>query len=375
MTAYFHWFLPTSGDGREVVGALQSSGLVGTASAYRPPSLDYLTLVAKTADQLGFESVLTPTGTWCADAWITTAALIQQTSRLKFLVAFRPGLITPTLAAQQAATFAELSGNRLALNIVTGGDAEEQQRFGDYLTKTQRYERTGEFIDIVRGAWTGQPFDYSGEHFTVTGAMVARPPSPAPEVFFGGASEAAREVAAKGVDTYLTWTEPPAKVAELVADVTARAEKYGRTLSFGIRAHVIARDTHEEAWAEARRLLDRMDPNVIAFARERLLASESEGQRRQLAQNSDIDNLEIYPGLWSGYGLVRPGAGTALVGSHAEVAHLIEQYRAVGVDHFVMSGQPHIEEAYWFAEGVVPIVRATEAARASTGPDAAVPVG
>ncbi|MFC9872757.1 LLM class flavin-dependent oxidoreductase [Nocardia salmonicida] len=353
---HFHWYLPTSGDGREVIGALQSAGVIGTASAHRAPSLDYLTLVAKTAEQLGFEAVLTPTGTWCADAWITTAALIPQTSRLKFLVAFRPGLITPTLAAQQAATFAQLSGGRVALNVVTGGDAEEQARFGDRLSKTERYARTDEFLQVIRKAWTGQPSDFSGKYYDVTGAMVLPAPSPVPEVFFGGASDAAREVAAKNVDTYLTWTEPPAAVGELIDDLRIRAEKYDRKLTFGIRAHVITRDTHEQAWAEARNLLSRMDPAIIELARARLAQGESEGQRRQLELNADRDNLEVYPGLWAGYGLVRPGAGTALVGSHAEVADLIEQYRAVGVDHFILSGQPHIEEAYWFGEGVLPLV-------------------
>ncbi|MGV9409787.1 LLM class flavin-dependent oxidoreductase [Nocardia sp. NPDC003693] len=354
---HFHWYLPTSGDGREVIGALQSAGVIGTASAHRAPSLDYLALVAKTAEQLGFEAVLTPTGTWCADAWIATAALIPETSRLKFLVAFRPGLITPTLAAQQAATFAQLSGGRIALNVVTGGDAEEQARFGDYLSKEERYARTDEFLQVIRKAWTGQPSDFKGEYYDVTGAMVLPAPSPVPEVFFGGASDAAREVAAKNVDTYLTWTEPPAAVGALIEDVRARAEKHGRTLTFGIRAHVITRDTREQAWAEARNLLSRMDPVIIDLARARLQQGESEGQRRQLELNADRDSLEVYPGLWAGYGLVRPGAGTALVGSHSEVADLIEQYRAVGVDHFILSGQPHIEEAYWFGEGVLPLVK------------------
>ncbi|GAB25791.1 alkanesulfonate monooxygenase [Gordonia polyisoprenivorans NBRC 16320 = JCM 10675] len=361
--AHFHWFLPTSGDGREVIGGLQSAGILGTASAIRPPDLDYLALVAKTAERLGFESVLTPTGTWCHDAWLTTAALIREASRLKFLVAFRPGLITPTLAAQQAATFVEFSGGRLALNIVTGGDAQEQARFGDRLTKEQRYARTGEFLQIVRHAWTGTPFDFSGEHYDVTGAVVGHPPNPVPQVFFGGASEYAREVAAATVDTYLTWTEPPEKVAELVEDVRARAARHGRELTFGIRAHVITRDTREEAWAEARKLVSRMDPALIELARQRLSQSESEGQRRQLALNADLDNLEVYPGLWAGYGLVRPGAGTAFVGSHAEVADLIAQYRAIGIDHFILSGQPHIEEAFWFAEGVAPLVRSVSSHR------------
>ena len=366
MSATFHWFLPTTGDGRDVVGAFGTSDN-GIASVYRAPDLDYLALVARTAENLGFESVLTPTGTWCLDSWVTTAALIRETRRLKFLVAFRPGLITPTLAAQQAATFSELSGGRIALNIVTGGDREEQERFGDRLTKEQRYARTAEFLQVVRGAWSGTPYDFAGEYFDVTGASVARAPQPTPSVFFGGASEPARDVAAAHVDTYLTWTEPPDKVAALIDDVRARAARHGRTLSFGIRAHVIARDTHEQAWAQARRLIDGMDPNLIALARERLSQSESEGQRRQLELNTDIAGLEVYPGLWAGYGLVRQGAGTAFVGSHAEVADLIAQYRAIGVDHFILSGQPHIEEAYWFAEDVAPLVRRAEQRVAASG--------
>ncbi|MGO4204032.1 LLM class flavin-dependent oxidoreductase [Rhodococcus sp. TAF43] len=356
MTLHFHWYLPTSGDGREVIGALDPQEAAGRASAFRPPSLDYLSLVARTAEQLGFEAVLTPTGTWCSDAWITTAALIRETRTLKFLVAFRPGLITPTLAAQQAAAFQQLSGGRLLLNIVTGGDAEEQRRFGDFLTKAERYQRTGEFLEIVRGAWSGTPFDFAGTHYTVEGAAALPTPSPAPGIFFGGASEPALDVAARHVDTYLTWTEPPARVGALIDDVRRRAALHGRTLSFGIRAHVIARDTSEEAWAEAHKLVERMNPAQIELARNRLAQSESEGQRRQLGLSADLRNLEVYPGLWAGYGLVRGGAGTALVGSHAEVASLIQEYAAVGVEHFVLSGQPHIEEAYWFGEGVRPIL-------------------
>ncbi|MFT4085933.1 MAG: LLM class flavin-dependent oxidoreductase [Gordonia sp. (in: high G+C Gram-positive bacteria)] len=349
---HFHWFLPTAGDSRDVTSG---ATVDGAAIGNRPADLNYLTLLAKTADTLGFESVLTPTGTWCQDSWIVASALLQETERLRFLVAFRPGLITPTLAAQQAAAFQQLSGGRLALNIVTGGDQTEQARFGDHLSKDERYARTTEFTEIVRGAWTGTPFDFRGKYYDVAGAVVANPPSPVPEIFFGGASEAARETAAKTVDTYLTWTEPPSAVAALVDDVRRRAAAHGRELTFGIRAHVIARDTREEAWAVARRLLERMDPNVIEFARKAISQAESEGQRRQAALSADVDNLEVYPGLWAGYGLVRPGAGTAIVGSHREVADLIDEYRAVGIDHFVLSGNPHIEEAYWFAEGVAPL--------------------
>lgn len=355
MSVHLHWYLPTSGDGREVIGA---QAHLGAASSPRPASLDYLALVARAVEQLGFEAVLTPTGTHCNDAWLTTAALLRETSRLKFLVAFRPGSISPTLAAQQAAAYQELSDGRLLLNIVTGGDAEEQHRFGDWLDHDRRYDRTAEFLTVLRGAWSGTPFDHTGEHYRVQGATVHNPPSPVPGVFFGGASPAGREVAAEHADTYLTWTEPPAKTAELLDDVRARAARHGRTLSYGIRVHVISRDTTEEAWAEAAKLQSRIDPKFSAFVQEKLASVESEGQRRQTAQIAGAnERLEVYPGLWAGYGLIRPGAGTALVGSHAEVADLLAEYAALGVDHFVLSGQPHLEEAYWFGEGVVPLLR------------------
>src|SRR4051794_41004080 len=163
-----HWFLPTAGDSRTVVP-------MGPDGHRRPPRIEYLAQIARAADDLGFTGVLTPTGTWCEDAWITTAALIAQTSRLRFLVAFRPNVVVPTLAAQQAATFQRISGGRLLLNIVTGGDADEQRRFGDWLDHDRRYDRTAEFLTVLRGAWGSKPFDFHGEHYQVAGATTMRP--------------------------------------------------------------------------------------------------------------------------------------------------------------------------------------------------------
>jgi alkanesulfonate monooxygenase len=170
VTINFHWFLPTSGDSRNVVP--------GSGGHGRPPSLDYLAQIARAADHLGFDAVLTPTGTHCEDAWLVTAALSQHTSRLRFLVAFRPGITNPTLAAQQAATFQRLTGGRLLINIVTGGDNFEQRRFGDWLSHDERYARTDEFMAILRGAWSGEPFNYGGWHYKVRGATVLDPPDP-----------------------------------------------------------------------------------------------------------------------------------------------------------------------------------------------------
>src|SRR2546423_480688 len=236
MSLTLHWFLPTLGDGRTVVERFHANRSLG-GPAQRPPDIDYLAQVARSAEQLGFTGVLTPTGTWCEDAWLTTAALIRETSRLKYLVAFRPGVISPTLAAQMAATYQRISHGRLLLNVVTGGDAVEQQRFGDYHNHDQRYARTDEFLAIVRGIWSGTPVDFDGEHLKVNGATVLAAPDPLPEIYFGGSSAAALPVAARRADVYLTWGEPPAQVAEKIARVRGLAEEYGRTPRFGIRLH------------------------------------------------------------------------------------------------------------------------------------------
>ncbi|WP_169944774.1 LLM class flavin-dependent oxidoreductase [Microbispora sp. H11081] len=367
----FHWFLPTSGDGRAITGG--GHGLArrhgqAAASASRPPTIDYLAQVARAAEQAGFEAVLTPTGTYCEDSWLVTAALTQVTTRLKFLVAFRPGALSPTLAAQMAATYQRISGGRLLLNVVTGGEAAEQRRFGDHLGKDERYARTAEFLSIVRGAWDG-PFDFRGNYYEVEGATVAERPDPVPELYFGGSSAAAGPVAARHVDVYLTWGEPPSQVAAKLDWMRELAAAEGRTLRFGVRLHVITRDTSKEAWAEARRLLDQISPEDVASARAVLSRSESVGQQRMLALHEGfaagrdgatrggVRDLEIHPGLWAGVGLVRGGAGTALVGSHAEVADLVEEYASLGVEEFVLSGYPHLEEAFWFGEGVLPELR------------------
>jgi alkanesulfonate monooxygenase len=348
----FHWFLPTAGDSHDIVSGGQASLAADTS---RPPDLRYLALVARAAEQAGFEAVLTPTGTFCEDSWLTTAALLGETERLKFLVAFRPGLISPTLAAQMAGTYQRISGGRLMLNVVTGGEAAEQRRFGDHLNHDQRYARTAEFLQVVRGAWTGTPVTFRGEHYDVENATVREAPDPVPPIFFGGSSPAALPVAAQHVDTYLTWAEPPAAVAAKLDAVRTLAKDAGRQLSYGIRLHVISRDTADEAWGVARALLARVPASEIERAKKQFAATESEGQRRMAALTTG-DSLEVSPNLWAGFGIVRPGAGTALVGSHAEVAARIREYQGLGLDHFILSGQPHLEEALRFGENVLPLL-------------------
>src|SRR4051812_43556821 len=351
MTLDVHWFLPTSGDGRNV------------SPPDRGADIEYLSQVAKAADRLGFTGVLTPTGAWCEDAWLSVAALVRDTERLKFLVAFRPGFVVPALAAHMAATLQRISRGRLLLNVVTGGDAREQRAYGDFLSHDQRYERTAEFLEVVRRSWEAEPFDYPRQHFQVeAGGLRRELTAPAPTIYFGGASPAAEKVAAEQADVYLLWGEPVPSVRERVERMRKRAADAGRDLRFGIRLHVITRDTDGQAWAEADRLLAGMDPKAIAAAQKQFAGMESVGQERMRAlHNGGTDSLEIAPNLWAGVGLVRGGAGTALVGSHDTVAERINEYAELGLDTVILSGYPHLEEAYRVGEQLLPRLGVTSA--------------
>lgn len=366
MAITLHWFLPTNGDSRTDLSLGNAVGGAGSRAdalgADRAPDLDYLSLVAGAAEKLGFTGALTPTSSWCEDAWVFTAALTQRTEHFKYLVAFRPGLQAPTLVAQAAATYQRISRNRLLLNVVTGGDDVEQRRFGDYLGKSERYERAAEFLTIFRQLWSGEPVTFTGKHLSVENATII-PAETWPDIYLGGSSAEALEVAAEHADVYLTWGEPPAQVAEKLDAVRHQVKNLGRArraageLRFGIRLHVISRPTEEEAWAQADKLLAGLDPESIKRAQQVQRSSQSEGQRRMSdLHGGRTDNLEVSPNLWAGIGLVRGGAGTALVGSHEQVADRIAEYHELGLDEFILSGYPHLEEAFTFGEGVVPIL-------------------
>jgi len=351
-----YWFIPTHGDGREVAKP-RADGKPGAATIRRDPDIAYLVQVARAIDSLGFTGALVPFGLMCEDPWLVSMALSQQTQQMHFMIAFRPGLLSPTLAAQMSATCQRLTGGRLLLNVVSGGDPEEQRRYGDFLDHDSRYARTAEFLAVMRGAWAGQ-VDFDGDHEKVTGAMVYRRPDPVPPIFLGGSSAAAQRVAAEHADVYLTWAELPQQTADQVGQVRLLAQEAGRGMRFGTRFHVITRDTSEQAWAVTEQMMANLDPALIAKAQERFKQSDSEGQRRMAAiHGGRTDRLEIHPNVWAGHSLVRQGPGITLVGSHEEVADRIAEYHAHGLDHFILSGQPHLEEAYWFAEGVMPVLR------------------
>lgn len=343
------WFLPTHGDGR----------YLGTTEGGRPVDLPYLQQVALAADNLGYYGVLIPTGKSCEDAWLVAAALAPITKRLRYLVAVRPGLQPPSLAARMAATLDRLSEGRLLINVVTGGDPVENKGDGIFLSHADRYQVTREFLEVYTRLLKGEKIDFHGEHIRVEGAEILFPPvqPDGPPLYFGGSSDEAIDVAADQIDTYLTWGEPVAQVAEKLAVVRQRAEQRGRQLSYGIRLHVIVRETEEEAWAAADRLIAHLDEETIAAAQTIFARMDSTGQARMSALHSGSrDSLRIGPNLWAGVGLVRGGAGTALVGSPQQVADRIREYQALGIDNFILSGYPHLEEAHRFAELVMPLL-------------------
>jgi alkanesulfonate monooxygenase len=325
----------------------------------------YVQAWAKSIDVNGFYGTLLATQpTGGMDPWITAASLVPTTERMKFLIAVHPSVYTPTSLVKLATTLDQNSGGRLILNIVSGHTGLEAA--GVHLKHEERYEHTDEFLTVYKALMRGERVDFDGKHLQIRGAeaQFLSLQQPYPPLWFGGASEVARDVAAKHVDNYLTWGEPPAETAELIADVRARAAKLGRSLRFGIRLNLIVRDTDEEAWAAAQDMLDHMDESVVSRVQTTASVQESVGQARQLSFHNGAkprfaQELEVYPNVWSGFGLIRNGPGLALVGSPESVAARIREYHDLGIDSFIVSGNPLVEETYRFGSQVMPLLPVT----------------
>ena len=257
------WFLPTHGDGR----------YLGTTIGGRDVNFNYLRQIAQAADQLGYFGVLLPTGRSCEDSWVVASAVAPWTERLRFLVAVRPGLQSPSVAARMTATLDRISNGRLLINVVTGGDPVENKGDGIFLDHDERYEVTREFLNVYSDLLAGKTVNVEGKHIRIEDGRLLFPPvqTPHPPLYFGGSSDAGIDVAADTVDKYLTWGEPPAQVAEKVNRVKAAAARRGRKLSFGIRLHVIVRETNAEAWKAADELIQHVTDETDRHGAEDLL--------------------------------------------------------------------------------------------------------
>ncbi len=344
----FLWFIPTSGDG----------SYLGSPDLNRAPDYAYLSQIAVAVDRLGYSGVLIPTGVGCEESFVVAAALAPVTEKLKFLVAVRPGVASPAYYARLASTLDRVSNGRLLLNVVVGGDPAELAGDGVFLPHDARYAHADEFFTVFEELLATGQSTLDGEYIKAIGARLGFPPvqSPRPPLYFGGSSEAGIDFAGARVDKYLTWGEPPAQVGEKIAQVREAAARQGREVSFGIRLHFIVRETDEEAWEAADRLISKLDDATVAAAAEKFnRASDSVGQKRMFAlHGGKRDKLEVSPNLWAGIGLVRAGAGTALVGSPETVAERIREYQALGIDTVIGSGYPHLEESFRVAELLFP---------------------
>ncbi|QDM02163.1 FMNH2-dependent alkanesulfonate monooxygenase [Aliarcobacter butzleri] len=357
MALNIFWFIPTFGDNR----------YLGSKEQSRVSDFDYVKQVAVAADTLGYDGVLIPTGRSCEDPFVVASSLIGVTQKLKFLVALRPGLLQPALAARIASTLDRFSNGRVAFNLVAGGDKDELEGDGLFQDSDERYEMASEFVDlwkeILEASYEKKLVNFDGKYYKTKNAKLLYPPvqRPHPPLFFGGSSQKAHELAAQKVDLYITWGETPKAVKVKIEDVKEKALKYGRTLKFGIRLHVIVRDTEEEAWSAAEKLISKLDDEKINASQTALQKLDSEGQRLMTALTNGgkartREELEISPNLWAGIGLVRGGCATALVGSAEIVAQRIQEYVDLGIDTFVFSGYPHLEESFRFAELVFPLL-------------------
>lgn len=325
----------------------------------RRVDLGYYKQLALAYDQLGYTGALFATG--AHDVWVLAGALLSYTERLKLLVAIHPGLIAPTLLGKMAATLQEFSRGRLLINVVSG-DAKMLGAYGMTMPHDERYEMADEYLQIWHRLFAGETVDFNGHYFQTQGAKLALPVGQGiepPPLWFGGSSDKAIDVAAKHVETYLSWGETPDQIGAKVDLVKARAEKLGRELEYGIRLYVIVRDTDEEAWAAAADLYGRMDEAAIAANQRFVGKTDSVGQQRMTAMHGgqkpeNLRDLEIAPNLWAGIGLVRPGPGTAIVGSPDTVIRTLEAYKKAGVNTFILSGMPLLEEAFRFGEKVLP---------------------
>ena len=354
----FDWFIPIDGDGVRL----------GTRQAERPPTFDYLREVVQTAERLEFSSLLIPTrfvnglfdeGAPLAETWTMATALAAVTSRIRFLIAIRPGFIAAGLLAQMVATLDQISRGRVDLNIVPGGIPGDFERLGVELDHAGRYAQAEELMQACRALWTGELTDFHGTSITLRGARCSPPPMGMPRFYQGGASPRAESLAARLAEVYLMWIEPLEPIAARMARVTAQAQACGRTVTFGLRTHLVVRDDPDAAWAAAESLIAHADPHVVQ-QRQAVMAGTpmvgSQAQARRVAEH------RIGAHLWNGLSTVRVNCGTAIVGTPQEVTDELLAYWRLGIDEFILSGFPHVEECIRVSQEIVPRLRAAIAA-------------
>ena len=334
--------------------------------------------IVKQSEANGFRNILCPSSYQVGqDTLSFVAGCAPITSKMNLLAAVRCGEMQPIMLARTVATLDHMLEGRLTINIISSdfpGQVEES---------AYRYQRSREVVEILRQAWTQDEINYDGEIYQFSGVSTepARPyqQNGGPLLYFGGYSPAAVELCAQHCDVYLMWPESREDLAARMKTVNARAESYDRTLDYGLRVHMIVRDTEAEAREYAAELVSRLDDEAGREIRERALDSTSLGVARQ-ARNRELADMEgfIEPHLWTGVGRARSGCGAALVGSADQILSEIEAYQKMGMRSFIFSGYPHLEECDHIGRLVLPELKTCslphEYGRVPAGPPA-TPLG
>ena len=359
-------------------------GFVGNYSASEtsapvgaPLDLAYVEALAKAQEQGGFDRVLLAFHSTSPESILVAQHIAAVTSRLNLMIAHRPGFTAPTIAARQLATLDHISGGRVGVHIITGGNDAELAQDGDHLTKDERYARTDEYLDVMRLEWTSrEPFDYAGKHYRVDRGFGGIKPLQANgiPVYFGGASDAALRVAGRHADVYALWGETQAQVRELTGRVRAAAAAHGRQPRFSLSLRPILADTEEAAWAKADRLLAtakaRIDGGEVRDSNNRRFDGSgiardpaNEGSKRLLAAAAQGARLDKR--LWTGMAGLTGAQGntTALVGTPDQVAEAMLDYYDLGIDTILIRGFDPIADAVAYGRDLLPRVRALVAER------------
>jgi alkanesulfonate monooxygenase len=344
----FGWFLPTAGD----------TTAYGLASAQVAPSLPMFDRVVAAAEAAGFEYMLVPVQTACWEAWISSALMVGRSQSIRMLVAARPSYINPVLLAKMIATFDQLSGGRICINLIAGQSEQENESEGIRWGKEERYEIMDEEVSILKALWTARgPLTYEGKFHHLKGAQVRPHPlqKPYPKFYLGGGSRQAWEISAKHSDVHLFWGDTYERICANMAEIRGMAARHGRgsDIGFGMRLQIVCRQTEKEAWEFARELVSHASEAQKAFVRERFASSEANRRVRELAAQGEV----IEKNLWTGITQVRPGAGIAVVGTPEQCAETLQNFIDLGCHSFCLSGYLHDEEAERFGKWVMPILR------------------
>ena len=344
----FGWFMPTWGD----------TTCYGDKDAFIQPSADLFDRVIVAAEAAGFEYFLVPVASTCWEAWIASAMAVAKTKRIKALVAARPGYVSPVQLAKMGATFDQLSGGRLSVNLIAGQSQIETESDGITLAKEDRYALMEEDVSIMKALWTARgPLDFNGRFHTLKGARITPLPlqQPYPRFYLGGGSEDAWEVSAKHSDIHLFWGDTPERIAANMATIRGMAARHGRaeTIGFGMRLQILCRETEAEAWDAAHELVRGVTDAQTHYIRTHYASSAANRRVQQLArEHGEL----IGPHLWTGVTRVRPGAGIVVVGNPAQCAATLQEFIDLGCVSFCLSGYLHDEEATRFARWVRPLL-------------------